>query len=52
MYSEHKKFKNCYILNGLGTRGVMLGPYLAKSLFESIENGSALDPEISIDRFN
>lgn len=47
----HPEHKNLYVLNGLGTRGVMLGPWLAKSLFEFIEQDIALDDQINIQRF-
>lgn len=30
---HHSKFKNMYIFNGLGTKGVMIAPYLANLLF-------------------
>ncbi|MEO8253328.1 MAG: FAD-dependent oxidoreductase [Flavobacterium sp.] len=40
-----------HILNGLGTRGVMLGPAMAKALFESIEQGIPLPKEINSNRF-
>lgn len=43
---------NISILNGLGTRGVMIAPYVAKQLFEHIEFGNPLDKEIDINRFN
>lgn len=45
-------FKNIHLLNGLGTRGVMLGPSMAKALFDSIENEIPLDAEIDIKRFD
>ena len=44
-------FKNIHVLNGLGTRGVMLGPTLAKLLFESIESGVPLPNDINIERY-
>ncbi|HUH26742.1 FAD-dependent oxidoreductase [Gelidibacter sp.] len=47
----HSKYQNAAILNGLGTRGVMIGPYVAKQLFLHLENGWPLDPEIDIRRF-
>lgn len=47
----HKEFKNLAILNGLGTRGVMIGPTVAKQLFEFLEFETPLDPEIDINRF-
>lgn len=47
----HHNHKNIAILNGLGTRGVMLAPFLAKQLFEHLEHGKPLDKEIDIKRF-
>lgn len=47
----HNKYASLHILNGLGTRGVMLGPAMAKDLFYYIENKTALDPVIDINRF-
>lgn len=47
----HNKHASLHILNGLGTRGVMLGPAMAKDLFNYIENKTALDPVIDINRF-
>ena len=51
LVGEHPIHKSMYILNGLGTRGVMLGPYLAQLLFNSIENKTELDPQVDIVRF-
>lgn len=48
-YSNHNSI---HILNGLGTRGVMLGPAMAKALFENIEYEKPLDKAIDIQRFN
>lgn len=47
-YSNHNSI---HILNGLGTRGVMLGPAMAKALFENIEFKKPLEREIDIRRF-
>lgn len=47
----HDVYKSLHILNGLGTRGVMLGPAMAKDLFNLIENKIPLDPAIDINRF-
>ncbi|MFV8440786.1 NAD(P)/FAD-dependent oxidoreductase [Flavobacterium sp. LB2P44] len=44
-------FNSVHILNGLGTRGVMLGPAMAKALFDHIEYQIPLDREIDINRF-
>jgi glycine oxidase len=40
-----------HILNGLGTRGVMLSPSMAKALYDAIENDVPLDSAIDIKRF-
>lgn len=47
----HEEYKNLFILNGLGTRGVMLGPYSAQMLFQFAEKGTALPLHYAIDRF-
>ncbi|TXE06118.1 FAD-binding oxidoreductase [Seonamhaeicola algicola] len=51
LVGQHENYKNLYVLNGLGTRGVMIGPYVAQKLYNFIENGVPLDPEIDITRF-
>lgn len=43
--------QSIHILNGLGTRGLMLGPAMAKALFENIEYQKPLDKTIDIKRF-
>ncbi len=51
MLGTHFEHKNMHILNGLGTRGVMLAPTMAKVLFENIEFGIPIDSSINIERF-
>ncbi len=51
LVGSHPKYPNLSILNGLGTRGVMASPYLAKQLFNHLEDGEILNPEIDIQRF-
>jgi glycine/D-amino acid oxidase-like deaminating enzyme len=51
LVGTHFKYKNVHILNGLGTRGVMFGPYLSNELFQNIEKNTPLDTEIDIQRF-
>lgn len=48
---KHFQYKNLAILNGLGTRGVMIAPTVAKELYNHLEKGSELDKEISVTRF-
>lgn len=50
LVGTHPDYINLHILNGLGTRGVMLGPFLAKQLYDFIENKIPLDREIDINR--
>jgi glycine oxidase len=47
----HKEYPRLAILNGLGTRGVMVSPKMAQNLFNHIENGEDLDVEVDIKRF-
>nr|WP_315165710.1 FAD-binding oxidoreductase [uncultured Flavobacterium sp.] len=51
LIGTHPKHPSVHILNGLGTRGVMLGPAMAKVLYDSIEHQIPLDKEINIERF-
>jgi glycine/D-amino acid oxidase-like deaminating enzyme len=44
------RYKNLYILNGVGGRGFVLSPYLAKQLVTSIKESGKLDENITIDR--
>jgi len=48
----HIKYNNIFVVNGLGTRGVMIAPYVAKQLFDFIEKEKPLDREINISRFS
>jgi glycine/D-amino acid oxidase-like deaminating enzyme len=48
----HHKHCQLNVLNGLGTRGVMIAPTVAKNLFQHIEFNKELDEEIDIKRFN
>lgn len=50
LVGSHPDYKNVHVLNGLGTRGVMISPYVAAQLFNHIEHGAQLDPEIDIKR--
>lgn len=51
LVGTHQNYESIHILNGLGTRGVMLGPAMAKELFEFIEFKIPLNKEIDINRF-
>src|SRR5690606_14158882 len=51
LVGPHYKYKNIYLLNGLGTRGVLLGPYLSEKLLLHIEEGLPLDKNIDVSRY-
>lgn len=51
LVGTHFKYKNIHILNGLGTRGVLLGPYLASKLIDNIEKEVPLDKNIDVARY-
>jgi glycine oxidase len=52
LVGTYQNHNSIHILNGLGTRGVMLGPAMAKALFENIEYQKPLDRTIDIRRFD
>lgn len=52
LVGTHPKHKNLIVLNGLGTRGVLIAPTVAKNLFNHLEKGEELDKEITITRFD
>jgi len=51
LLGTHPKHKNLAILNGLGTRGVMIAPMSSKVLYNYLENNVEIDNDISIDRY-
>lgn len=52
LIGKHPKYHNLAILNGLGTRGVMIAPFAAKELYNCLEHQKTLSKEISIARFS
>lgn len=48
---KHQQYKQLALLNGLGTRGVLLAPKMAKILINHLEQQQDIPKEISIDRF-
>ena len=51
LIGTHPEHKNVHLLNGLGTRGVMLGPSMAKELYDSIISGEPVRREVGLQRF-
>lgn len=52
LVGTHAVHKRIHLLNGLGTRGVMLGPAMADALYNAIEKQIPLVKEIDIQRFS
>jgi glycine/D-amino acid oxidase-like deaminating enzyme len=51
LLGTHPQHKTVHILNGLGTRGVMLAPWCAKKLYDFIELNIEIERSINIRRF-
>ena len=52
LVGKHKFHENLYILNGLGSRGVLIAPTVANALINFIEDKLPLQKEINISRFD
>lgn len=48
---KHPKYKNLWVFNGLGTKGVMLAPYFAKQLINFYLKKEMLNLEVDVNRF-
>lgn len=51
LLGAHPKYTNIVVFNGLGTRGLLISPYLSLQLIDFMENGQMLDPEVDIKRY-
>ena len=51
LVGTHPEYSNGHVLNGMGSRGVMIGPITSEQLFYHIEENQPLPQEITIDRF-
>lgn len=47
----HPDLNNVFIFNGLGTKGVLIAPWLSKVMIDFLLDGEALPEEGNIDRF-
>ena len=52
LVGQHKSQENIYVLNGLGSRGVLIAPSVANALIDFSEDNVALPKEIDISRFS
>lgn len=51
LVGKHPKHPQLIVLNGLGTRGVMIGPTVAKQLYNHLEHQTELPSDVNIQRF-
>ena len=51
LLGSHPEKKNLHIFNGLGTKGVMLVPFLSEHFVEYLIKGTDLIPELATSRF-
>ena len=52
LVGRHPNHHKMYVLNGLGTRGVLIAPAMAEALYAFIETDAPLPEEIDISRFS
>ena len=52
LVGRHPNHQKMYVLNGLGTRGVLIAPAMAEALYTFIETDAPLPEEIDISRFS
>lgn len=52
LLGQHRQYAPLYVLNGLGTRGIMLGPMMATLLYDFIEKKQPLPEAVDIKRFH
>ena len=52
LLGRHPLYQNIIVLNGFGSRGVLIAPTVSKQLYDHIEKGQLLPPEIDIKRFS
>ncbi len=51
LIGEHPGYRNMYCCNGMGSRGVLIAPTIARNLVDSIEKNHILSSETDINRF-
>lgn len=51
LMGTHEEFPNLFIFNGLGTKGYMMAPLLAKEMTDFILNKNVLNKECNVTRF-
>ena len=51
LVGQHPKYENIYVLNGFGSRGVIIAPCASEALLNFIEKDEPLNSEMDISRF-
>jgi glycine/D-amino acid oxidase-like deaminating enzyme len=51
LVGRHPKYGNLYVLNGFGSRGVMIAPFAAEQLYAATEKKESILKEMDISRF-
>lgn len=52
LLGQHPEIKNFYVFNGLGTKGYLIGPYMAREMYAYLFENKDLMKEVNIDRYN
>ncbi|NNL81113.1 MAG: FAD-binding oxidoreductase [Flavobacteriaceae bacterium] len=52
LVGTHPKHPKLALLNGMGSRGVLIAPYTAQILFDHLEFGKVIPEEMNLKRFN
>ena len=51
LVGQHPEYSNLYVLNGFGSRGVLVAPYASEQLLNSIEKQTPIATDMNIERF-
>ncbi len=51
LVGQHPEHRNLYVLNGFGSRGVLIGPYASEQLYKNSSANYFLDGEFNVARF-
>ena len=51
LVGAHPLHPHLWVLNGLGTRGVLNAPYCAQMLYQAVFEGKEIPPEMDVARF-
>ncbi len=52
LLGKHPKYPNLAVLNGLGTRGIIIAPSIAQALYDNLENDKPILKEMDCQRFH